>query len=106
MKKAGESVANAGPLPVMDAGRRILLVGFGVRTTKVGAIRLALELIPTYADWIIGLSHDPDLLHLDAGFTVLPNRVIFATSWMFHAGFLIDECRRLNRIDQIAFAKE
>ena len=40
------------------------------------ALRLALELIPDHLDLIIGLSHDPDLLHLDTGFTVLPNRVM------------------------------
>ena len=91
-------------LPAMDDGQRILLVGFGVRTTKAAAIRLALELIPTHVDQIIGLSHDPDLLHLDTGFTVLPNRVMFAAGGMFHAGFLIDRERRLHRIDPIAHA--
>lgn len=92
-------------LPAMDAGQRILLVGFGVRTTKAAAIRLALELIPTYVDQIIGLSHDPDLLHLDTGFTVLPNRVMFAAAGMFHSGFVIDRERRLSRIDPIDHAE-
>jgi N-dimethylarginine dimethylaminohydrolase len=92
-------------LPAMDEGKRILLVGFGVRTTKAAAIRLALELIPDHVDQIIGLSHDPDLLHLDTGFTVLPNRVMFAAAGMFHSGFLIDESRRLSSIDPIARAE-
>jgi N-dimethylarginine dimethylaminohydrolase len=92
-------------LPAMDKGKRILLVGFGVRTTKAAAIRLALELIPTHVDQIIGLSHDPDLLHLDTGFTILPNRVIFAAAGMFHSGFLIDEERRISSVDPIAHAE-
>jgi len=92
-------------LPAMDGGKRILLVGFGVRTTKAAAIRLALELIPDHVDQIIGLSHDPDLLHRDTGFTVLPNRVMLAAAGMFHSGFLIDEHRRLSRIDPIAHAE-
>ena len=93
-------------LPAMDAGKRILLVGFGVRTTKAAAIKLALELIPRHVDTIIGLSHDPDLLHLDTGFTILPNRVMFAAAGMFRSGFLIDENRRLSNIDPIAHAEE
>ncbi len=93
-------------LPATDEGQRILLVGFGVRTTKAAAIRLALELIPTYVDQIIGLSHDPDLLHLDTGFTVLPNRVMFAAGGMFHSGFLIDRERRIHRIDPIVHAQK
>jgi N-dimethylarginine dimethylaminohydrolase len=92
-------------LPVMDEGKRILIVGFGVRTTKAAAIRLALELIPSHVDQIIGLSHDPDLLHLDTGFTVLPNRVMFAAAGMFHSGFLIDENRSISTIDPIARAE-
>lgn len=92
--------------PAMDGGERILLVGFGVRTTKAAAIRLALELIPSHVDQIIGLSHDPDLLHLDTGFTILPQRVMFAASGMFHSGFLIDRHRRLSRIDPMAHAEQ
>jgi N-dimethylarginine dimethylaminohydrolase len=92
-------------LPAMDEGKRILLIGFGVRTTKAAAMRLALELIPAHCDQIIGLSHDPDLLHLDTGFTVLPNRVMFAAAGMFHSGFLIDEQRAITSIDPIARAE-
>jgi N-dimethylarginine dimethylaminohydrolase len=92
-------------LPAMDAGKRLLLIGFGVRTTKAAALRLALELIPQHVDGIIGLSHDPDLLHLDTGFTVLPNRVMFAAAGMFRSGFLIDETRRLTPIDPIGYAQ-
>lgn len=100
-----EFIEGGDVLPAMDDGKRILLVGFGVRTTKAAAVRLALELIPRYVDQIIGLSHDPDLLHLDTGFTVLPNRVMFAAAGMFHAGFLIDEDRRISNIDPIAHAE-
>jgi N-dimethylarginine dimethylaminohydrolase len=92
-------------LPAMDEGKRILLVGFGIRTTKAAALRMALELIPAHCDQIIGLSHDPGLLHLDTGFTVLPNRVMFAAAGMFHSGFLIDERRRIASIDPIARAE-
>jgi N-dimethylarginine dimethylaminohydrolase len=92
-------------LPAMDGDNRTLLIGFGVRTTKAAALRLALELIPTYCDQIIGLSHDPDLLHLDTGFTILPNLVMFAAGGMFHSGFRIDEQRCLTRIDPIARAE-
>jgi N-dimethylarginine dimethylaminohydrolase len=92
-------------LPAMDEGKRILMLGFGVRTTKAAAIRLALELIPDHLDQIIGLSHDPNLLHLDTGFTVLPNRVMMAAAGMFHAGFLIDDSRSLRSIDPIAHAE-
>ena len=100
-----EYVEGGDVLPAMDAGKRILMLGFGVRTTKAAAIRLALELIPEHLDQIIGLSHDPSLLHLDTGFTVLPNRVMMAAAGMFHAGFLIDESRRLRSIDPIAHAE-
>lgn len=101
-----EFVEGGDVLPAMDAGKRILLVGFGVRTTKAAAIRLALELIPRHVDNIIGLSHDPDLLHLDTGFTILPNRVIFAAAGMFTSGFLIDQDRRLSNINPIAHAEQ
>jgi len=100
-----EYVEGGDVLPAMDEGKRILLMGFGVRTTKAAALRLALELIPSQVDMIIGLSHDPDLLHLDTGFTVLPNRVMLAAGGMFHAGFLIDENRSLHSIDPIAHAE-
>ena len=100
-----EYVEGGDVLPAMDEGKRILLIGFGVRTTKAAALRLALELIPDHLDMIIGLSHDPDLLHLDTGFTVLPNRVMLAAAGMFHAGFLIDEKRSLSSIDPIAHAE-
>jgi N-dimethylarginine dimethylaminohydrolase len=92
-------------LPVTFDGRRVLLVGFGVRTTKAAAIKLALDLIPDHVDAIIGLSHDPDLLHLDTGFTVLPNRVILAAAGMFASGFLIDHDRRISQIDPLAYAE-
>jgi N-dimethylarginine dimethylaminohydrolase len=101
-----EYVEGGDVLPAMDGGKRILMIGFGVRTTKAAAIRLALELIPGQLDQIIGLSHDPDLLHLDTGFTILPNRVMMAAAGMFHSGFLIDESRSLRSIDPIAHAAE
>ena len=100
-----EYVEGGDVLPAMDQGSRILLLGFGVRTTKAAAIRLALELIPDHLDQIIGLSHDPNLLHLDTGFTVLPNRVMMAAAGMFHSGFLIDQDRSLRSIDPIAHAE-
>ena len=100
-----EYVEGGDVLPAMDEGQRILLLGFGVRTTKAAAIRLALELIPDHLDQIIGLSHDPDLLHLDTGFTVLPNRVMLAAADMFHSGFLIDRTRALHPVDPIAHAE-
>lgn len=93
-------------LPAMDGGQRILIIGFGVRTTKAAAIRLALELIPDHVDQIIGLSHDPDLLHLDTGFTVLPGQVMLAAAGMFHAGFVIDSARALHPVDPIARAEK
>ena len=92
-------------LPLMEDGKRILVVGFGTRTTKAAAIRLALELIPRHVDRIIGLSHDADLLHLDTGFTVLPNRVMLAANDMFDSGFVIDEDRALSAIDPLAEAE-
>jgi N-dimethylarginine dimethylaminohydrolase len=101
-----EFIEGGDVLPVTDAGRRILLVGFGVRTTKAAALKIALELVPRHVDAIIGLSHDPDLLHLDTGFTILPNRVMFAAAGMFSSGFLIDESRRLSNINPIAYAEE
>ncbi|WP_375398614.1 arginine deiminase family protein [uncultured Sphingomonas sp.] len=92
-------------LPAMDAGQRILIIGFGVRTSKAAAIRLAIELIPAHVDQIIGLSHDPALLHLDTGFTILPNRVMFAAAGMFHSGFVIDRNRAISAVDPIARAQ-
>ena len=93
-------------LPVTFDGKRVLLIGFGVRTTKAAAIKLALDLIPEHVDYIIGLSHDPDLLHLDTGFTVLPEKVLFAAAGMFTSGFLIDEDRRLSAINPLTYAME
>jgi N-dimethylarginine dimethylaminohydrolase len=92
-------------LPVTFNGKRVLLVGFGVRTTKAAAIKLALDLIPRHVDYVIGLMHDPDLLHLDTGFTVLPNKVILAAAGMFGNGFLIDEKRTLQRVDPLSYAE-
>ncbi|UCI34053.1 dimethylarginine dimethylaminohydrolase family protein [Mesorhizobium sp. B4-1-4] len=92
-------------LPVTFNDKRVLLVGFGVRTTKAAAIKLALDLIPQHVDYIIGLSHDPELLHLDTGFTVLPEKVILAAAGMFGAGFLIDEERRLSAVNPLAYAE-
>jgi N-dimethylarginine dimethylaminohydrolase len=100
-----EFIEGGDVLPAMDAGKRILLVGFGVRTTKAAAIKLALDLIPRHVDTLIGLSHDPELLHLDTGFTILPNRVIFAAAGMFTSGFLIDENRQLSNVNPIAHAE-
>jgi N-dimethylarginine dimethylaminohydrolase len=93
-------------LPAMDEGKRILIVGFGARTTKAAALKLAIKLIPEHIDQIIGLSHDHGLLHLDTGFTILPNRVIFAAAGMFHSGFLIDENRMIHDIDPIGRAEK
>jgi N-dimethylarginine dimethylaminohydrolase len=101
-----EYIEGGDVLPAVDEGKRILLVGFGVRTTKAAAIKLALELIPRHVDVIIGLSHDPELLHLDTGFTILPNRVMFAAAGMFTSGFLIDENRRLSNVNPIAHAEQ
>ena len=101
-----EFIEGGDVLPATDEGKRILLIGFGVRTTKAAALRLALELIPKHLDQIIGLSHDPDLLHLDTGFTILPNRVIFAAAGMFSSGFLIDENRSIRSINPIKRAED
>lgn len=92
-------------LPVTFNGKRVLLIGFGVRTTKGAAIKLAFDLIPQHVDYIIGLMHDPDLLHLDTGFTVLPNKVILAAAGMFGKGFLIDEERRLQTVEPLSYAE-
>lgn len=100
-----EYIEGGDVLPVTFNGKRVLLVGFGVRTTKGAAIKLALDLIPQHVDYVIGLMHDPDLLHLDTGFTVLPNKVVLAASGMFGKGFLIDEDRRLQNVDPISYAE-
>lgn len=92
-------------LPVTFNNKRVLLVGFGVRTTKAAAIKLALDLIPAHVDYVIGLMHDPDLLHLDTGFTVLPNKIILAAAGMFGNGFLIDENHKLQRVDPLSYAE-
>ena len=101
-----EYIEGGDVLPAMHDGKRILMVGFGVRTTKAAALRLAFELIPKHVDLIIGVSHDPDLLHLDTGFTVLSNRVLFGAAGMFHAGFVIDDTLRLRQIDPINYAED
>ncbi len=93
-------------LPVMHDGKRLLIVGFGTRTTQSAAVAMALKLIPKYIDRIIGLKHDPDLLHLDTGFTVLPGNTIFAAGGMFHDGFIIDENKTLMTIDPIQYAED
>lgn len=100
-----EYIEGGDVLPVTFDGKRVLLVGFGVRTTKAAAIKLALDLIPESVDYVIGLMHDPELLHLDTGFTVLPNKVILAAAGMFGRGFLIDEQRRLSAIDPLVYAE-
>lgn len=77
-----------------------------MRTTEAAAIKLASELIPEAVDQILGLSHDPDLLHLDTGFTVLPNGVILAAKGMFTKGFLIDRNKQLQEINPIEYAEK
>lgn len=101
-----EYIEGGDVLPAMDEGKRILIVGFGVRTTKAAVLKLAVSLIPEHVDQIMALSHDPDFLHLDTGFTILPNRVLFAVAGMFHSGFLIDENRNLHDIDPIVRAEK
>jgi N-dimethylarginine dimethylaminohydrolase len=93
-------------LPAMNEGKRLLLIGFGNRTSKAAAMKIALKLIPEFVDQVIGLSHDPDLLHLDTGFTILPNNVMFAAAGMFHAGFMFDSDRRLHDVDPISTAQK
>lgn len=100
-----EFIEGGDVLPVTFDNKRVLLVGFGVRTTKAAAIKLALDLIPQSVDYVIGLMHDPDLLHLDTGFTVLPNKVILAAAGMFGKGFLIDQERRLSAINPLTYAE-
>src|SRR3569623_299981 len=92
-------------LPVTFNGKRVLLFGFGVRTTKAAALKLALDLIPQHVYYVIGLMHDPDLLHLDTGFTVLPGKIVLAASGMFGTGFLIDENRQLQRVEPLSYAE-
>jgi N-dimethylarginine dimethylaminohydrolase len=101
-----EYIEGGDVLPVMREGVRALLVGFGVRTTEAAAIKLASELIPETVDQIIGLSHDPDLLHLDTGFTVLPKDVILAARGMFSNGFLIDQNKTMRTISPIEYAEQ
>lgn len=93
-------------LPAMHDGKRLLLIGFGNRTSKAAAMKIAMKLIPEHVDQVIGLSHDPDLLHLDTGFTVLPNQVMFAAAGMFRAGFMFDSERRLHDVDPISTAQK
>lgn len=100
-----EYIEGGDVLPVTFGGKRVLFIGFGVRTTSAAAIRLALCLIPEYVDEVIGLMHDPDLLHLDTGLTVLPNRIILAAAGMFGTGFLIDGNRQLHKVDPLSYAE-
>lgn len=92
---AGDEYCEGGDvMPVISEGRRTLLVGIGSRTTEAAAGRLARELIPGHLDEVIGLVHDPALLHLDTGLAVLPGKLLLVARGMFRAGFRIDRAGR------------
>lgn len=92
-------------LPVVHDGKRTLIVGIGSRTQARTASFLAETLIPDYADQIIALTHDKQVLHLDTGFTILSDSLMFAARDAFSKCEVIDETGKTS-YDPIRFAQE
>jgi len=101
-----EYVEGGDVLPIVHNGLRTLLIGFGSRTTQSVAVALANKLIPEHIDQVLGIKHDKNVLHLDTGFTFLPNEVMFQARGMFTEGFLINKDKQLSEIHPIAFVEE
>jgi N-dimethylarginine dimethylaminohydrolase len=101
-----EFIEGGDVLPVEHEGTKALILGFGSRTTEAAARKVALTLIPDYFDIVLGLHHDPDLLHLDTGFTVLPKSTILAATGMFSQGFVIGRSHVVREIDPLCYAED
>jgi N-dimethylarginine dimethylaminohydrolase len=99
-----EFIEGGDVLPVYFRNKRVLIVGFGSRTTKSSILKIAHNLIPDYIDLVIGVKHDPKVLHLDTGFTILPNNYILAAKDTFKEGFLVDKSKKPVLIKPMEFA--
>jgi len=100
-----EYVEGGDVLPLWHDGMRWLLVGYGGRTTKAGARALARQLVPAYADMVVGLRHRESALHLDTGFSVLTPHLALVVSNMFSGGFVADNVKegRIEPTDYLHF---
>lgn len=93
-------------LPMYFHGRRILIIGFGTRTSQAAALKLAKLLVPEYIDEIIGVRHDPQVLHLDTGFTIINSHTILAAKGMFNQGFTINKTLQLDWLNPIKYMSQ
>jgi N-dimethylarginine dimethylaminohydrolase len=87
---AGEYMEGGDVLPLTHDGARIILVGLGERTNAAAVMRLAAQVIPAYADRVVAIVHDNDLLHLDIGSVILPNRTLCIAEGAVRHGFVLD----------------
>lgn len=99
-----EYIEGGDVLPIYFENKRILIVGFGSRTTKSSIIKIANQLIPEYIDAVVGLEHNKNILHLDTGFTVLPNRVILTAKDTIKEGFTVGHSKKIVSIIPRDFA--
>lgn len=79
--------------------RRILLVGWGSRTNELALEALARQLIPEYADVVVGIKHPDSILHLDTGFTVLPRQTVVTAPSMLSGGLVFGYGKKAQPID-------
>lgn len=84
-----QQYAEGGDLyPILIDNERTLLSGFGNRTSPATAKAIAHQLMPEVFDQVLMLEHDRGILHLDTGFTPLPNKTLFVAEGMFKGGML------------------
>jgi N-dimethylarginine dimethylaminohydrolase len=90
-----DQFAEGGDLyPIILEGKRTMLVGHGLRTSVEASKAIAAQLIPEVFDQVIMLEHDTRILHLDTGFTPLPNKTLFAAEGMLKRGIVYNRANR------------
>lgn len=105
--RVGNEIIEGGDfLPVMHQGKRVLLLGYGNRTTKEAALALSKKLIPRDLDLIFCLKNKENILHLDTAFSILPNNIILTAKGAYREGFLLDGSEVTTSIDPMKAAEE
>lgn len=99
-----EYIEGGDVLPIFFENKRVLIVGYGSRTTKNSILKIAKNLIPEHIDVVIGVKHDSNILHLDTGFTVLPNKIILTAKDTINEGFALDINRKILSINPKEYA--
>ncbi len=77
-------------IPVTIDGVHTVIVGLGSRTKLAAAEELQRILVPTYADAVIALEHDRQLLHLDTSFNILSAQTAVCAARSIRTAFRIE----------------